>query len=212
MKRVARNPRRRAATKPSETSAPATPSVPRPRAPRPTAHSTNPPARIHPQHREFARLAVIRGTSDPIALARDAGFADPSRGPDILLRLQDLIERERLTQKLGASMDLEESLRIVGDLARNADDPKLKLAACRTVLELHGALNAKGSQQDRSALSRQLEAMVSELRDASRGKANGRAPRIRARMQIDVDTAPDDVTHTPSSAIDTAAITVSHKK
>lgn len=178
------------------------------RSPRPTANSITPPGNTHPKHREFARLAVIRGTSDPTGLARDAGFARPSDGPKLLLRLQDLIERERLAQKLGASMDLEEGLRIVGDLARNADDDKTKLAATRTVLEIHGALNGRGNVVDRTSLTRTLETLVAGIKQRASGGKVSRDPRVRARVQIDVDTHPDSDTPTDASASTSTAIDV----
>lgn len=157
--------------------------------PRPTSRTTTLPAAIHEKHRIFARLAVQRGTSDPVSLARDAGFSQPHRGPQILLRLRDLIEQERLAQKLGVSMELDEALRIVGDLARSAEDPKLKHAATRTVLEIHGALNSKNATLDRNTTARGLEKLVAQLRDRMNGGGRS-APRVRARLQIDVDSNP----------------------
>lgn len=205
MKRV------RASTKPSAMPDRGTSTSTRPvtrRTPRPTTHSTAIPGAIHEKHRVFARLAIERGTSDPIALARDAGFSKPSRGPQLLLRLRDLIERERSALELGAPMQMEEALRVVGDLARTADDLKIKLAATRTVLEIHGALGTKGAVPDRSEFARSLEKLVSDIRGKSRQSKNG--GRTRVAIAIEHDDGASHVSHTPSSGADNAIDVVSH--
>lgn len=231
MKRVARNPRRRAATKPS-TIAPRDSSI----APDPPDSALTPlapqpadtPADIELPSRlpsakalRFIELYVQGGLKDPLAAAKGAGFSKPSVARELVVRYRNLIAAEDFRLGMSRTMDEVEALNGIAGLARSDDDSKIKLAAYRTILEAHGVLNAKGAAQDRSAVTRQLEAMVAELRKTAGSKANGKPPRIRARMQIDVDTQPDDattvdadvdVTHTPSSAIDTAAITVSHKK
>lgn len=206
MKRV------RANTKPSAShKAPPAPPDKQPvsrgkRAPRPQSHYTRAPAILLPKHREFARLAATRGVSDPIALARDAGFKRPSDGPSLLLRLRDLIERERLANEMGAPMQMEEALRVVGDLARTADDLKIKLAATRTVLEIHGALGTKGAVPDRSEFARSLEKLVSDIRGKSRQSKTGGRTRVAIAIEHDDGaSAAPTVSHTPSSAADNAA-------
>lgn len=149
--------------------------------------------RITPQARAFISHYVASGQKDPVESARIAGYAEPSRATRLVLDLQDLIEAEVLRGNIGRTMELEEAQMLVGRLARSADDDRVKLAALRTVLEVDGALNSKNAAVDRSATARGLEKLVALIRGKMNGGGNA-APRVRARLQVDVDTHPESVT------------------
>lgn len=116
-------------------------------------------------------------------------------------------------------MNVEEGLRGVAGLARLADDAKVRLAAYRTILEAHGALNSSKAPVDRSKIAAEMEKLIGELRRSQRGSRRGGGPRVRARLQVDVDTHPEEtgnhgaITHTPDSGnvIETAITPITHK-
>lgn len=127
-----------------------------------------PPPRPQRRYREmhylFARLAVTRGTADPVALAKEAGFSRPWRGPQILLDLQDLIAQTRLHLLMGEQMELHEALKELAGVARQSDDLKTKHSALRTILEVHGALSNRSGSGDRSSIAKQIEEIVGEIK------------------------------------------------
>lgn len=109
---------------------------------------------------------------------------------------------------MGRQMELDEALIGVADLARTSEDVKTKLAALRTVLEVHGALSAKQLPPgDRKNVVRDLEEMVGRIKNlASAGGKGGL--KVAATVSVTVeDTEKGEIT--PESPSQTVEITPS---
>jgi hypothetical protein len=139
--------------------------------------------RLSSKDRAFVSLYVQGGCLDPIKAASDAGFSRAGMGLKLRDRLRDLIDNERIRLAAAEQMELDEALRRVGILARDADDDKVKLASLRTILQVHGVLSDKPMpSSDRSGLRRQLEELVQTVKTA---KLSG--VRVKAMLAVSAE-------------------------
>lgn len=135
--------------------------------------------RISSQDRRFVDLYADSGFKDAYSALKAAGFKKPGKVDQILARLAPVIDQERLRRSLSSQMELEEALVVTAGLARTCEDPKVKLAALRTVLEVHGALGSRPlPTSSRTELARQVAEIVERV-----GRRVGANPGASARVR-----------------------------
>lgn len=132
-----------------------------------------PRRRIGSKHIAFVRAFASQNFSDPNRAAKSAGFTRVGVGYKLADHLADLIEKAR--QEVGArrEMEPEEAEKLIAELARDAgQDPKIRLAAARTILEIHGSLNkgAKAPPKSRDAAVEAMQAIVGRLERGEKAK------------------------------------------
>jgi len=137
--------------------------------------TANSPQRRHisSKQRLFVSIYADQNFRDPYLAAQTAGFERPSVADKLVVKLADLIEAERLRRAMGRQMEIDEALEGVALIARAEPDSKVRHAALRTVLEVHGVLTGQ-PRVDRRETMRTIHSLVaaikSKLADGARIK------------------------------------------
>lgn len=154
---------------------------------------SEPPARrrapyrlVTRQGREFVKAMAASPDADPEAIARSVGYRKDGAGRRLITHLADLIQSERDRLWTRDHMHLPEALSIIAQLARAADDPKIKLAALRTIIvDVEGSIKQL-PPEERASMTRQLEELVAAMKGAAPGRT------ARASATITLESAPAD--------------------
>lgn len=130
---------------------------------------------ISAKARAFVTRFVEGGLRNPWQAAVDVGLKKPSNADRLVVKLDDLIQAERLRRSMGQQMEVDEAIQLVSGLARGDHNPDVKLqhAALRTVLEVHGVLTG-APRVDRREAMRTIHQIVAVIREkVDKGSGTG---------------------------------------
>lgn len=137
--------------------------------------------------RKFVELFAARGFQGANEAALEVGVKTKYAGEKMVVRLRELIDAERLRQKMLEQMSLEEAIGKMGVMARTAADERVMLAALRTVLQVEGALSLDKPlpSESQKGLSKQVAEIVESIRSRLEGSKGASGVRLRAALELE---------------------------